>query len=128
MKNSLVISGTSEDLVSSINDGTNGLFINDVEIASSYWVGSGTYETVVNGQTVRIEKIADTDGNVILVKIYDYYYVLKKSTNGGGGNVNSYNDLTDKPQIEGVTLIGNKTYEELNLQRITNSEIEDLLS
>lgn len=40
--------------------------------------------------------------------------------------VTSYNDLTDKPQIEGVTLSGDKTYDELNLIRITNAEIETL--
>lgn len=39
----------------------------------------------------------------------------------------SYNDLTNKPSIEGVTLTGNKTYADLNLQAITNNEIEDLL-
>lgn len=43
------------------------------------------------------------------------------------GGATSYEELEDKPQIEGVTLIGNKTYEELNLQRISNSDIEDLL-
>ena len=40
----------------------------------------------------------------------------------------NYNDLTNKPQIEGVTLEGDKTFDELNLTSITNSEIEDLLS
>lgn len=38
----------------------------------------------------------------------------------------SYNALTNKPSIEGVTLEGNKTYDELNLIGITNSEIEAL--
>lgn len=47
---------------------------------------------------------------------------------GGGGSVSSYLQLSDKPQIEGVTLQGNKTYEELNLERLTNSDIEELLS
>ena len=38
-----------------------------------------------------------------------------------------YDLLTDKPQIEGVTLEGNKTFEELQLQGITNSELENIL-
>ena len=40
----------------------------------------------------------------------------------------SYNELQNKPQIEGVTLEGDKTFGDLNLTNITNSEIEDLLS
>lgn len=47
---------------------------------------------------------------------------------GGGGGISTYLGLSDKPRIEGVILQGNKTFEELNLQRMTNSEIEDLLS
>lgn len=38
-----------------------------------------------------------------------------------------YEILDNLPKIEGVTLIGDKTYEELNLNRISNSELEQLL-
>ena len=34
---------------------------------------------------------------------------------GGGGGTTDYDDLTDKPQINGVTLQGNKTASQLNL-------------
>ena len=55
-------------------------------------------------------------------------YIKTLGSGGGGGepSISSYNDLTDKPSIEGVTLTGNKTYDELNLISITNSEIEAL--
>lgn len=39
-----------------------------------------------------------------------------------------YEVLDNKPQIEGVTLIGDKSFEDLNLQRVSNAEIEDLFS
>ena len=42
--------------------------------------------------------------------------------------VMSYNELIDLPEIEGVTLTGNKTYEQLNLQGISNMELEALLN
>lgn len=42
------------------------------------------------------------------------------------GGTKDYNELINKPQIEGVTLEGNKTYEELNLERVTNSEMEEI--
>ena len=40
--------------------------------------------------------------------------------------LSDYNLLSNKPSIEGVELIGDKTYEELNLRSITNSDIESL--
>ena len=42
--------------------------------------------------------------------------------------VGNYNDLYNKPKIEGVVLEGDQTYEDLNLRGLTNLEIEELLS
>ena len=42
-------------------------------------------------------------------------------------SVISYNDLSEKPQIESVTLEGNKTLENLGLQSLSNSDIEAIL-
>ena len=39
----------------------------------------------------------------------------------------NYLNLTNKPQIESVTLVGDKTFEELTLIDITNEEIEGML-
>ena len=39
----------------------------------------------------------------------------------------TYAGLPDKPLIESVVLEGNKTYEELNLNRLTNTELEEIL-
>lgn len=38
-----------------------------------------------------------------------------------------YNDLINKPMIEGVVLEGDKTFEELNLNVLTNTELEAIL-
>lgn len=49
----------------------------------------------------------------------------------GGGDVTEVADyelLINKPKVEGVTLIGNKTFEDLTLEGLSNSEIETLLS
>lgn len=51
---------------------------------------------------------------------------LYLTPNSGGSGVSSYNDLTDKPSIEGVTLSGNKTFPQLNLDVLSNTEIEDI--
>ena len=42
-------------------------------------------------------------------------YVKKHSGGGGGGGTSNYNDLSNKPSINGVTLTGNKTSEDLNI-------------
>lgn len=42
--------------------------------------------------------------------------------------IRSYIELLDKPRIEGVELLGDKTYEELNLAGVTNSELERMLN
>lgn len=41
------------------------------------------------------------------------------------GGSNNYNQLSNKPLINGVELVGDKTNDELNICSITNSEIED---
>lgn len=58
---------------------------------------------------------------------------------GGDGNMRGlmnvpqsgtkdYNELYNKPKIEGVTLEGNKTFEELTLIGLTNIEIYNLIN
>ena len=54
---------------------------------------------------------------------------LPQSSGSGGGDTptgGSYNDLSDKPIIEGVTLVGAKSFPELNLNCLTNTEIYDI--
>lgn len=43
------------------------------------------------------------------------------------GGTTDYERLRNLPSIEGVTLIGNKTFPQLNMSKLTNSEIEALL-
>lgn len=42
-------------------------------------------------------------------------YVRTHSGGGGGGGTTNYSELSNKPQINGVTLDGNKTSEDLNI-------------
>ena len=44
-----------------------------------------------------------------------------------GHGTRNYNRLYNKPKIEGVTLEGDKTFEDLNLRSITNAELAELL-
>ena len=71
------------------------------------------------GDVVLVEHLDGTSAGIVLGP-YDKYE--------GGGTASNYNLLENQPQIEGVTLIGDKTFEELNLLRITNTEIEEMLT
>ena len=45
----------------------------------------------------------------------------------GRDGVTDYTLLTNRPQIEGVTLDGDKTFEDLNLAGLSNLDIENML-
>lgn len=83
MKNIINITTEGEQLVSSTDDGTNTLYINDNEIASSNWIGSGNYTTTVNGHAITIKKCTDLNGNCQLIKLSDYNYEMRKTALAG---------------------------------------------
>lgn len=45
-------------------------------------------------------------------------YVRAHSSGGGGGGTSDYSQLTNKPSINGVTLSGNKTSEDLGISNV----------
>lgn len=42
--------------------------------------------------------------------------------------VKSYNELEDKPQINDVELVGNKSFEDLGAESLTNIDIENIIN
>lgn len=70
-----------------------------------------TSEKVVNGSTFYC---SDTS------KLYVFYegtwYERKALGGGGGGGTDDYDDLSNKPKINGVELTGNKTSADLNIE------------
>lgn len=47
---------------------------------------------------------------------------------GGGGGSNDYNQAVNKPQINNQTLVGNKTFQDLGLKPLTNTEIMEIIN
>ena len=82
----------------------------------------------VNGQNQNVS-IATADvssGNVVRVFVpkgnMSAAFIIKAEASGGGGTTTTaYGDLTGKPQINGVTLVDNKTSKELNLYGTGNA-------
>ena len=56
------------------------------------------------------------------------YDIGSSGSEGGGGGTTNYNDLDNKPQINGVTLTRDKTFDELGLEALSNTELENMLT
>lgn len=54
--------------------------------------------------------------------------VRVKISPASGSGTKDYEELKNKPQIESVELVGNKTFEELGLESIDNEELMSLLT
>lgn len=57
----------------------------------------------------------------------EWMKIISTSQGGGGeGGATSYTQLADKPQINGITLTGNKSTEDLNIQSSAQVDGENL--
>lgn len=67
-------------------------------------------------------------------QLTDTYSSGGGSTSGGSGGGSSstaetnYENLGNKPRINGITLVGDKTEEELGIETMSNTDIEDLIN
>lgn len=90
----------------------------------AYFVESECIIRTDFGQTTIVEKAALPSGGFSgdwLVKGSNLDYdVLWSSPD--------YNDLNNKPSIEGVPLVGDQTFAQLRMTSLTNTEIENLLT
>lgn len=67
---------------------------------------------------------------IILMQENNEEEIMLQPEEGSGGGSNNYDDLYNKPILNGVTIQGNKISDDYNIQdkmdRITNSELETL--
>ena len=67
-----------------------------------------------------------------MLRIEEVYALLNKriqeSGGSGGGGTSNYNSLSNKPVINGVTLTGNLSLEDLGIEEISNTEIEQIIN
>ena len=85
MKNILIHNGAEQELLSNVDDGSNTIFINGVEIPSSSWIGSGDYTHVISGTTIYIKKISAMANNIMLQRISDNHYQIVAIGSSGVG-------------------------------------------
>lgn len=72
--------------------------------------------------------VTQLDNGAVVTAIDRQGITTATITNGGGSGTTDYNALTNKPSIEGVTLTGDKSFPQLNLDILTNTEIESIFN
>lgn len=152
MKNVITVNfrnNGSVDLVSRINSGDNQLILHIInglgariningdvstattddyyqELPSESWVGSGdlTFQVFDNDVSYNftIHKLSLLQGDVFINMISAYEYQLLSSIN----DQYDYNGLNNKPKINGVTLIDNKSAEDLGLANKDDIKVKDV--
>ena len=78
-------------------------------------------------ETIDIDIEINTDSNIdtdIQTSDGEIDTDIELSTAG----TNDYNDLANKPSIEGVELVGDKTLEELGVEALTPQEIDAIIN
>lgn len=87
---------------------------------------------VENGASSFNEDNIIAGSNITITKNGKDVTISATGGGGGGGGTSDYEELENQPQINGVTLLGNKTSSDLGLQEelsfATNSEIDTLFS
>lgn len=88
-------------------------FDHPVVVKENYTDGQG--DESKNESNVYVMKNQGVVNSGKILGIDENGYVIPVDYEGGGGGTNNYNNLSNRPQINGVTLSGNKTADELEL-------------
>lgn len=109
-------------------------------IAGSGYTFCNIYNVRIDGNNAKcaIKYLGTSTATNVKVKFKVIYIANKMLTagtatasssgGGSGGGTRDYNDLINKPSIEGVTLEGDKTFEELTLESLNNIEIHNIVN
>lgn len=114
----------------SSEENLDGVLANELPLTES--VISDNEEMSAALSEDAIEAMLTTNDATLNGEVSDNTYELTADLQpgtgtGGGEGTNDYTQLINKPKIEGITLVGNKMFPDLNLRTITNSELEEIL-
>lgn len=123
-------------------EGAEVLHINESEGIPKYVGARAEVTRIENGVKIKLvdytgateetvyEAIADIvsndDGSLTFV-LPDGREITTDSLTGPAGTTD-YEELENRPQIEGNVLTGNKTFEQLGLVELSNSEIQNIIN
>lgn len=121
-KSTITITDKNGTTTAEVNDGTDGdptALIDDTTPAVNKTYSSNKLESELSDVKSEIASKVDepstegTDGQVLATNGSGGRYW--KTVSGGGGGTSDYSDLTNKPQINSVTLSGNKSLDALGI-------------
>lgn len=75
----------------------------------------------MNNTNIPVQVEVAIEGN-----LHEYEIGIAENIEMSGGT-NDYEKLKNKPAINGIELIKNKSFDDLGMSSITNQELEDLL-
>lgn len=105
-------------------------FIDDEEDLTSLptltSAGSGNLSTVSGIAQGSMAKLTNTDSTYYRIR-GDSTWMKIENGGGGGGGTTDYNALTNKPSINGVELLGNKTSDDIDVAPESRVEGEQLI-
>lgn len=111
VKKAKVISYKYDALLNRYNEIELGDF--SPTISSPITKGANSQSTANNA--ISISQTAEALLQSHLVDYNNPHHVTAEQTGGGSGGTSDYNQLTNKPQINGVELVGNKTSDDLGI-------------
>lgn len=99
--------------------------ISEVQNLTGVLLGSGNLEG-------NLSSSSNLEGTLSLAQLVGIKNIILNGETlenvGGTVTINlDYEDLAAKPQINGIQLIGNKSFSELGMNRITNNEIDTIM-
>lgn len=113
---------TEEYVDNSIGQIRTSMVFDSYEAATTY---ASTSTKAYIGQSITV---VDNVNDIVTVYVISNSN-MELSSVGSSSNVYDYNNIENKPKINGVTLIGDKSSEDLNIDTVsmTNSDIEAIL-
>lgn len=95
------------------------------------WIASlkgETGATGADGTSVEVEIVSNTEDEYILRIIAGNYSFITPNLKAVKPASIDYVDLKNKPQIESISLTGNKTFSDLGIEPIDSSDLLEILS
>ena len=89
-------------------------------------LGEAPYDKALAPEGAKAKILTDDGLRNFMLRSTGWVEIIRSSGGSGGAGTNNYNDLTNKPQINNVTLKGNKSFEDLGLKPYDNNSIQSL--
>jgi hypothetical protein len=96
-----------------------------VRMPTTTKLGEAPYECVLAPEGSRAKILTDDGLRNFMLRSTGWVEIIK-SSGGGGAGTDNFNNLSNKPQINDITLKGNKSFADLGLKPYDKNDIQAL--